>query len=143
MIEKRVKACLHVLPKSAFFVSGTFDLFNVKCKQCYRTVLNLILNGTKNGDVDGTCKRSVTLDILRTGGRLRDGEDVTYLMMARCQLVRGTSIRLFLTKFYRIYRICMIPFSVIFKITKNDIFQILKIWWILLNSIRKILRELL
>ena len=43
------------------FVSGTFDLFNIMCKQHHRTALNPFLNGTKNGDADGICKRSLTL----------------------------------------------------------------------------------
>ena len=39
-------------------VSGTFDLFNVTCKQHHRNALNTFLNGTKNGDVDDPGKRS-------------------------------------------------------------------------------------
>ena len=30
------------------FVSGTFDLFSVVCKQHYRTALNPLSNGTEN-----------------------------------------------------------------------------------------------
>ena len=41
------------------FVSGTFDLFDVMCKQRHRTVLNPFFNGMKNGDIDGNCKRSL------------------------------------------------------------------------------------
>ena len=40
----------------AVFMSGTFDLFNVMCKQHHTTALNPFLNGTKNGDINGTCK---------------------------------------------------------------------------------------
>ena len=40
-----------------FLVSGTFDPFNVMCKQRHRNTLNPFLNGTKNGDIDGTSKR--------------------------------------------------------------------------------------
>ena len=46
---------------SPFFVSGTFDLFDVMCEQHHRAALKLILNGTKNGvdvDVDGRCKQT-------------------------------------------------------------------------------------
>ena len=38
-------------------MSGTFDLFDVTCEQHLRTALNPFLNGTKNGDIDGTSKR--------------------------------------------------------------------------------------
>ena len=38
------------------FMSGTFDLFNIMCKQYHWTALNAFLNGTKNSDGDGTCK---------------------------------------------------------------------------------------
>ena len=41
------------------FVSGTFDLFDTKCKQHHRTALTPFLKGTKNGDVGVTCKRSL------------------------------------------------------------------------------------
>ena len=58
-IPQTFKACLHVPSKSPFFGSSTFDLFNVKCKQCHRTASSPILNGTKNGNVDSTCKRSL------------------------------------------------------------------------------------
>ena len=34
------------------FVSGTFDLSDVTCKQRHRIALNPFLNGTKNGDID-------------------------------------------------------------------------------------------
>ena len=47
---------LHVPSKSSFFISGTFDLFDVTCKQYHGTALNPFLNGTKNSDVNGTCK---------------------------------------------------------------------------------------
>ena len=40
--------------------AGTSDLFNVMCKHHRKSALNPCLNGTKNGDVDGTCKRSLT-----------------------------------------------------------------------------------
>ena len=53
--DRTLRLCLH-LP-SPFFVSGTFDLFNVTCKQYNRTALNPFLNG-KNSDFDGTCKRA-------------------------------------------------------------------------------------
>ena len=43
----------------AVFVSSTFDLFDVMCKRCHRTAFNLFLNGMKNGDIDGTCKRGL------------------------------------------------------------------------------------
>ena len=41
------------------FVSGTFDLFDVMCKQHQKAALDPFLNGTKNGDIDGTCKRGL------------------------------------------------------------------------------------
>ena len=37
-------------------MSGTFNPFNVVCKQRHRNTLNSFLNGTKNGDINGTCK---------------------------------------------------------------------------------------
>ena len=43
------------------FLSCTFDMFDVASKQRHRTAMNLFLNGTKNSDVDGTCKRSLTI----------------------------------------------------------------------------------
>ena len=46
------------------FVSGTFDLFNVMCKQPHKNALNPFFNGTKNGDFDGTCKRALTITTL-------------------------------------------------------------------------------
>ena len=54
-----LKAHLNVPSTSPFFVSGTFDLFDVMCKQRHRTVLNPFFNGMKNGDIDGNCKRSL------------------------------------------------------------------------------------
>ena len=33
-------------------MSGTFDLFDVICKQFHRVAVNPFLNGTKNSDVD-------------------------------------------------------------------------------------------
>ena len=58
-----IKACLHVLSTSPFFVNGTFDLFDITCKQLYRTRMNSFLNDAKNGDIDGTCKRSLRGEI--------------------------------------------------------------------------------
>ena len=46
-------------------VSDTFDVFDVDCKQYNRTALDKFLNSTKNGDVDGTCKRSLTVKPMR------------------------------------------------------------------------------
>ena len=37
-----------------FFVSSTFDCFNIICKQYHNTTLNPFLNGTENGDIDST-----------------------------------------------------------------------------------------
>ena len=45
-------------------MSGTFDLFNTTCKQYSRCVLNRLLNCMKNGDVGGTCKRSLSILVL-------------------------------------------------------------------------------
>ena len=45
--NSEVRLCLHLLSPSPFFVSGTFDLFNVICKQHHRAALNPFLNGTK------------------------------------------------------------------------------------------------
>ena len=42
------------------FVSGIFDLFDVKSNHQNRTVLNLFLNGTKSGNVEGTCKQGLS-----------------------------------------------------------------------------------
>ena len=39
------------------FVNGTFDLFDVTCEQQNRTAFKQFLNGAKNGDIDGTCKK--------------------------------------------------------------------------------------
>ena len=55
-----VKARLHVPSTFTVFgvffcfslVSGTFDLFNVMCRQHHWTALNPLLNSTKNGDID-------------------------------------------------------------------------------------------
>ena len=44
---------------NAVFVSGTFDVFDVTCKQRHRAALNPFFNSAKNGDVDDTCKRSL------------------------------------------------------------------------------------
>ena len=41
------------------FVNGTLDLLDISCKQHHWTALNPFLNSTKNGDNDGTCKRSI------------------------------------------------------------------------------------
>ena len=41
------KTMLRRIANFAVFVSGSFNLFNVMCKQRHRTILNLILNGTK------------------------------------------------------------------------------------------------
>ena len=43
------------------FVRGTFDLFNVMCKQHNRNMLNPFLNHTQNGDIEGTCKRTLKM----------------------------------------------------------------------------------
>ena len=43
-------------------MGGTLDIFDVMCQQHHRTALNLFLNGTKNGDIGGTCKRSLALE---------------------------------------------------------------------------------
>ena len=39
-------------------MSSTFDVCDVTCKQHTITALNPFLNGTKNVDADGTCKRN-------------------------------------------------------------------------------------
>ena len=41
-------------------MTGTFDIFEIECKQHNRTALNPFLNGTKNSDVDGACKRTLS-----------------------------------------------------------------------------------
>ena len=41
------------------FFSSTSDRFDNKPNQHHRTVINLFLNGTNNGDVDDTYKRSL------------------------------------------------------------------------------------
>ena len=46
------------------FVSGSFNLLDVICKQHHRTALNPFLNDIENGDVDGTCKRSHRVNVL-------------------------------------------------------------------------------
>ena len=35
--------------------------FDVTCKQQHRAALNPFLNGTKNGDIGGTCKQNLNL----------------------------------------------------------------------------------
>ena len=40
------------------FVSFTFDLFDVMCRQPHETELNPFLNCTENGDIDGTYIRN-------------------------------------------------------------------------------------
>ena len=42
-------------------MSGIFDLFNVTCKRHHSTALNPSFKWYKNSEVDGTCKRSLTL----------------------------------------------------------------------------------
>ena len=42
-------------------MDGTFDIFNVMCKQHHGTALNSFLNGTKNSEVDGTFKLGFTV----------------------------------------------------------------------------------
>ena len=39
MCKDTFKGHLHILSTSLFFVSGTFDLFNVMCKQRHRAAL--------------------------------------------------------------------------------------------------------
>ena len=51
-------------------MSDTFDHFNVTCKQHHKNVLNQFLNGTKNGDIDGMCKRG--LNVVQTTKSLND-----------------------------------------------------------------------
>ena len=46
-------------------MDGTFDIFNVMCKQPNRTALNLFLNRTKISDVDGTFKQGFTVPGIR------------------------------------------------------------------------------
>ena len=41
------------------FMTGTFHLFGVMCKWCQRTTFDPFLNGTKYGEIDGTCKQSL------------------------------------------------------------------------------------
>ena len=36
------------------FVSGIFDLFNVMCRRYHTTALDPILNGRKNGTINGS-----------------------------------------------------------------------------------------
>ena len=55
------KQQLCIKPTGFLVVSGTFELFNVKCKQHNMTALNPFLNGTKNGHVDGTCKATLSI----------------------------------------------------------------------------------
>ena len=50
-------------------MNGTFDLFDVMCKQHSSTAMNPLLNGNKNGDVEGTCNGLFTLGF-RLGFRL-------------------------------------------------------------------------
>ena len=47
--------CFHLPPKSPFFVSGLFYLFNVICKQHLRNAFNPHFNAKKKGDFDGKC----------------------------------------------------------------------------------------
>ena len=49
---------------SPIFETGTFDLFGVRCEQHHRNAPNTFLNGTKNGDVNGTCKQGLTLEFI-------------------------------------------------------------------------------
>ena len=57
--ENKVRRRLHLPLTSPFFVSDTFDLFNVTYKRDNRMVFNSFLNGTKNGDIGSTCKRGL------------------------------------------------------------------------------------
>ena len=56
--------CICCKRNGGLFMSGTFDLFNTTCKQYSRCVLNRLLNCMKNGDVGGTCKRSLSILVL-------------------------------------------------------------------------------
>ena len=66
--------CLNYTFKGSFtrianvtvFVSGTFDLFNVVCKQHHRAALIPFLDGTKNDDIDSMGKQSLELTSLFT-----------------------------------------------------------------------------
>ena len=46
------------------FVSGSFDLFDVMCKQCHKIAFNPIWNGTRNGDFNGTCKQNLRTETI-------------------------------------------------------------------------------
>ena len=46
----------HTVNFHVSYMSGTFNLFNVMCKQHHGSALNPFLNGTKNGDIYNTCK---------------------------------------------------------------------------------------
>ena len=48
-----VKSRLDVSSTSPFLRAALFD---ITCKQHYTTAFNPFLIGTKNGDIDGTCK---------------------------------------------------------------------------------------
>ena len=56
---------LRLVVNSTVSVSGMFDFSDAKCKQHYMTAFNPFLYGTKNGDVDGTCERSLNLQSCR------------------------------------------------------------------------------
>ena len=69
------------------FVSGTIYLFDTMCKRCHRNQLNPFSYGTKNGDIDGTCKRSLneikcwvwTANNVWRWSRCRRNVNVTYI----------------------------------------------------------------
>ena len=63
---------LHVPSRSPFCLSGTFDLFNITCKQQHRSSLNPFLNCTNNGEFDSTYKRALREVVLYEGGQAWD-----------------------------------------------------------------------
>ena len=59
-VDRSIKGLFICTVNVTIYVSSTFDLFNVMCKQRDRDVLNPFLKGTKNCDIDDTCKRSLS-----------------------------------------------------------------------------------
>ena len=63
--NRTLQARLHI-PSVTVFVIGTFDHFNLTCKQHHRIALKSFLNSAKKLDIDGKCKRNSNYKTLKS-----------------------------------------------------------------------------
>ena len=61
------------------------------CKRCHRTAFSPFLNGTKNGDIDGLCKRSLIFVTLGMSSRAQQ-EVVKNFKLGKSRLLIATSV---------------------------------------------------